>query len=316
MVRLFAFLAVLLAGASAARASSTQPFEAGGNWTGQAHFTDEGQFSFCAVTADYVNGVQLGFVMTPDFQFGISLYSASWSMRTESKFDVSMSVDRRWSRRFEAEAIDPTALIIWIGDEPAGFEALRRGYVLSIATASASYDLNLTGSSNAFARTSECVLAHSGGSSNRLASAADQVAGFLLAAGVESATMMTAEESREIWGVDHVAWRVGQGWGAIFTDPLNGQTPEAFVSGVMSTLGSDCKGAFASGSKPAPAGSMRRFFSACRGETYTLHTLGVSVFFEDGEVLTIVHIADDAGYPAIADADERVSAGLIRWGAP
>ena len=127
--------------------------------------------------------------------------------------------------------------------------------------------------------------------------------------------MMTPEEARGIWGEDHVGWHVGEGYGAIFNDPLNGQTPEAFVSGVIATLGSDCKDEFASGYKPAPASSLRRFFSACRTSGYTLNTLGVSMFFDDGDVMTIIHISDDRSLPAISQADDRVVDGLIKWGA-
>ena len=120
MRRAFAFIAVLLAW-GAAGATTTTTFEAGGNWTGEAHFDQQsGAFAFCAVTADYENDVQLGFVMGPDFAFAVSLYSASWGLQQGSKFEVNLTVDRRWSRTLEAEAIDTTAVVVWIGNDPTG----------------------------------------------------------------------------------------------------------------------------------------------------------------------------------------------------
>jgi hypothetical protein len=319
MGRVLTFLVFMLAAGSAA-AVATKPFDAGGNWYGEAHFDDEdGQFVFCAITADYRSGIRLGLIMDPGFQLGVSLQNSSWNMQAGSQFDIDLSVDRRWSRRFQASAIDAVSMLVFIGNDPVGVEALRRGYGLTIQSGGETYSFDLKGSNHALAQASRCVLEHSGGSGPLTAgagrTAADQVAGLLLASGVENAVMMTPEQARDSWGEGTVGWKIEEGIGGMFTDKTNGRSPDAFMDYLIAYTGQSCQGEWTSSSKPAPVGSMRRFVSVCRKDGITVHVLGITVFFDDGDALSVIHFSDDTSLPAVSAADERLVKGLIAWGA-
>lgn len=323
MLRALALLAVLTA-AGSAWATTTKPFEAGGNWYGEAHFDEsDGQFVFCAITADYQSGIRLGMFMAPDFQLGVSLQNSSWNMQTGSTFDVDLSVDRRWSRRIQAKVVDAVTVFVFIGDDPVGVESLRRGYRLTIQSGDQTYGFDLVGSNRALAQTSRCVLAHAGGGANPFTAgtegkgqtAADQVAGLLLASGVENAVMMTPEQARDAWGEGHVGWYIQNGVGGMFTDKTNGRSPEEFMNDLIAQTGSSCAGAFSTSFKPAPVTGMRRFFSTCRRDDAVAHVFGIILFFDDGDAMSVIHFADDASFAAVSAADERIVNGLVAWGA-
>ncbi|MDF2765715.1 MAG: hypothetical protein K0S81_2709 [Rhodospirillales bacterium] len=323
MLRVLAALAILLTAGSAS-ATTTKPFETGGNWYGEAHFDEsDGHFVFCAITADYQSGIRLGMFMAPDFQLGVSMQNPSWNMQTGSTFDVDLNVDRRWSRRIQAKVVDPATVFVFIGDDPVGVEALRRGYGLTVQSGDQTYGFDLVGSNRALAQASRCVLAHAGGGANPFTAgtegssqtAADQVAGLLLASGVENAVMMTPEQARDTWGEGHVGWYIQNGVGAMFTDETNGRSPDAFMNDFIAKTGSSCGGEYSSSFKPAPVPGMRRFFSTCRRGEVVAHVFGIIVFFDDGDAMSVIHFSDDASLAAVSAADERIVNGLVAWGA-
>jgi hypothetical protein len=316
LLRILVLLAALLAAGSAA-ATATKPFQAGGNWYGEAHFNEtDGSFVFCVITADYQSGIRLGMVMAPDFKLGVTLQDQSWNMQAGSTVPVGLNVDRRWSRRIDGDVVDSSTLFLFIGDDPVGVEALRRGYRLTVQSGGEIYEFDLAGSNHALAQTSRCVLAHSkGGSGGSGQTAADQVAGLLLASGVENAVMMTPEQARDAWGSGQVGWYIESGIGGMFTDKTNGRAPDDFMNDFIARTGSGCAGEFTTALKPAPVRSMRRFFSTCRKDGIVAHVFGIVVFFDDGDAMSVLHFADDASFAAVSTADERIVNGLVAWGA-
>jgi hypothetical protein len=243
-------------------------------------------------------------------------------MQAGSTFDVELSVDRRWSRRIQAQVVDPMSVFAFIGDDPVGVEALRRGYGLTFQTGDQTYSFDLVGSNHALAQASRCVLAHAGGGANPFAggaggeaTAADQVAGFLLASGVENAVMMTPEQALEKWGSGQVGWFVGNGIGGMFTDKVSGRSPDAFMNDFIAKTGSACAGEYSSAFKPAPVPGMRRFSGACSQDGIIVHVFGITVFFDDGDAMSVIHFSDDASLAAVSAADERIVNGLVAWGA-
>jgi hypothetical protein len=71
MIRI-AWLTSLLLVAVMAFGSPARAFKAGG-WEGQANNDDNGKFRDCTMTAEYKNGITLVFLISRDFEWGLSI---------------------------------------------------------------------------------------------------------------------------------------------------------------------------------------------------------------------------------------------------
>ena len=67
-----------------------------GNWRGAAYTNDEnGEFSHCAVNANYISGQTLLFSVNSNATVSVGLANPDWHLRDGERFAVRLEVDRR-----------------------------------------------------------------------------------------------------------------------------------------------------------------------------------------------------------------------------
>lgn len=163
------FLIMLLAAVGAAGLAACWPsqpgwaaeeaFDAGEYWGGYASYDPEGgEFSFCAIHADYRNGISVHIAMSSSFELMLLLGNSGWRLTPGSEFPLTLSVDERWSRDVVASATDETGVIVSLGDDWEAYDALRRGRDLIVEARRQTFAFGLKGSAAALTEAARCVM--------------------------------------------------------------------------------------------------------------------------------------------------------------
>jgi hypothetical protein len=154
-VLLFMPLLAALIGAEAERPAFTS-----GVWQGKANYDTDGAFRDCTMTAQAEDDVQLGFVITKDFNWGLVLADEKRNLPVGSTLAALLQVDGRDPVAAVAKVVDAHGVLIPLANSDPVIEALREGKVLRIVTQGSTLNFKLTGTRAAIAQLAACVTDH------------------------------------------------------------------------------------------------------------------------------------------------------------
>jgi len=151
-------VAPLLAVALAAAAE--KPSFTSGVWQGNANYDADGEFRDCTMTAQSGDDIQLGFVITKDFNWGLVLADEARDLPVGSTMAMILQIDQRDPIAAVAKVVDIHGLLIPLANSDPVIEALRQGKVLRIVTGGTTLSFKLTGTRDAIAQLAACVTDH------------------------------------------------------------------------------------------------------------------------------------------------------------
>jgi hypothetical protein len=151
-------LAPLLVAAIAA--AQERPGFTSGVWQGKANFDEDGRFRDCTMTAQSGDNVQLGFVITKDFNWGLVVADERRNLQVGSTVAVLLLIDERDPIATVAKVVDVHGVLIPLANSDPVIEALREGKALRIVTQGVTLSFKLTGTRDAIAKLAACVTDH------------------------------------------------------------------------------------------------------------------------------------------------------------
>ncbi|MGV1014127.1 MAG: hypothetical protein ACOYB4_04070 [Methyloceanibacter sp.] len=151
-------LAPLLVAAIAA--ATEPPGFTSGVWQGKANFDEDGRFRDCTMTAQSGDGIQLGFVISKDFNWGLVLADESRDLQVGSTLAMLLLIDERDPIAAVAKVVDVHGVLVPLANSDPVIEALRQGKVLRIVTQGVTLSFKLTGTNEAIAKLAACVTDH------------------------------------------------------------------------------------------------------------------------------------------------------------
>ena len=310
-----------------------QPFGAG-QWIGTESFDDDtGDLGHCRIEATFNSGITLAFGLLPDFTLLIVLTNPRWSLPDEVQFPLQLAVDRRWSKSVSGRGIAPNGVVAYIGDDWQTFEALRVGRELRVVAARETFEFVLKGTSFGLMEAARCVLRNSqvaskpdpfsvqsdpfgSDPSNGAAPAGSltqsEVAGFLAAAGIENATLMTDAQRQKTVPYAQHAWTLRATIGAFAEYPLEGRSLQQVLAAEIAGLSERCGGRILSGSQPPTRIgdiTLARFALTC-DFTDGSSVVNGTLVLGDASVAAIEHFGMAAFTDVIKRADDLVAAAV------
>lgn len=164
--------------ASSASAPPAFSIDTGG-WTGGAQGDSEsGQFSHCAISRQYGNGLTLALLMSPRYELNIGLLNPAWSLLPEEPAEpgsqteppaeeaeeeeesppiAQVAVDGVYEKEFPAGPVSDSILMVTTGVDDQLTDLLMRGNNLDVATDHGNYRFALTGTFNSITALRGCV---------------------------------------------------------------------------------------------------------------------------------------------------------------
>lgn len=130
-----------------------------GNWSGAAYTQEStGQFSHCAIQADYRSGDTLLFAVNRMGFVTVGVVNRAARMTIGETFPVSLTVDNRRQFHGTATAVRTDMASLDILDLDTALNALRRGYTLRVRASGYEQDFNLTGTFRALEDVVRCAV--------------------------------------------------------------------------------------------------------------------------------------------------------------
>ncbi|WP_439815777.1 S1C family serine protease [Zavarzinia sp. CC-PAN008] len=123
-------------------------------WCGGPHFRGQ-DLSSCIMSSRYEGGIELGFILDRDFNYGLFFRDPDLRLRRNA-FRVSFRVDRGDVMRADATLEDETVLID-LGSDPGLFEALRRGSSVGVDFGPLQRRYSLDGTARGLQALAACV---------------------------------------------------------------------------------------------------------------------------------------------------------------
>ncbi len=308
-----------------------------GNWEGQAGYSDDtGKFLQCTMTADYGVNDLLGFTISSEGVFLISVANAAWSLETGHSYPVRIKIDDMDFGRFTAKAISDVAATIPVNYSTAIRNAIRKGRVLSIVTARQVLRYALTDTYRALPRLEDCVLRsrlaerESGNPfaemtpSNPFSGASgtardvshisgDTVKALLAASGISDYLYLDAQQREALFPVFDHAWIVGQSVGGIVMIPNTGLNLDTLSPLLFSLMASSCDSKVSQAStneRVTPKVSVTRGLLKCTAQGQDV-LLVVQIWpRSDNSMMAIIHISSDFETREGIDADQKIFAVL------
>src|SRR5580692_3146998 len=90
--------------------------------------------AFCAASAEYQNGIKLGFVLNSQFEWGIVLIDPAWNLTYNASYPIEMAVDTRASGAATAHATGTAEVLVSLKPNVALFKDFMEGERLGIKT--------------------------------------------------------------------------------------------------------------------------------------------------------------------------------------
>ncbi len=119
-----------------------------GNWSGGGYtHTETGEFSHCAASADYENGITLVFSIDRHLSWAMGLFSEQWKMTEGDSYPVRYRIDRSGTHDGIATVVSPSQVKIPLPGDDRLFNRMRQGQLLTVEAAGQTmkFDLNKTG---------------------------------------------------------------------------------------------------------------------------------------------------------------------------
>lgn len=330
-------------------AAVDETFYAGEYWDGYATYRQGSRdLSFCAIHADYPNGISVHIALSATFELLLLLGNPSWRLTPDSEFPLRLSVDDRWSAETAGIATDSIGVIVRLGGDWDAYDALRRGEVLTVEARRQTFPFLLKGSAIALTEAARCVMDHGqatagsdpfsldggagGGASDPFSDAGgggrhigakggtvpprNSVASLLAVAGLDDVRMLGEAELEADFPYADEAWITGDVYGNLFAYANEGQSAKDTADYQLEWLSEGCHGRFASGMKADKSRSrhVNRYFASCddpRAEhAYVLY--GTVLVTADG-VLVFEHFGLPGDDGKIAAIDEQLAVTLARY---
>lgn len=253
-----------------------------GNWHGAAYTNSAtGEFSHCAMSANYVSGDTLIFTVNRDATVSVAVVSpALVGIPLGQTFPVQLFVDRRPPFYGTATILAEKMAGLTIDDFEAALTAFKKGRTLVINGAGKRGVYDLTGTFRALDATQTCAIRnfHYANRPAPPATSIDRTQMFQVASmvinelGVEDFRYLTADELNDRgWSTNIVAWEApGEGiTGLSMMAERNGSDDlRQTDAGDTQFLASTCRGDFATSSRsiPLPESDARQIRFICRSD--------------------------------------------------
>ncbi|MEN6541101.1 hypothetical protein [Parvibaculum sp.] len=281
--------ALVLFTTSEARANSIESWQDAGWYMGA--YTDDktGQFSHCAMSANYENGVTLLFAVDRQFGWRMGLNSSTWLLNAGAQYDIGYQVDRGPSGTAKAIAINPNQVTIELQPTSALFRQFQSGRLLTLLTSGQTLYFQLKGTRAALAEILQCTQRHvtqasipapntnpfapavpdtnaaTASSDAYRAEAATLAANVLSQAGVAGFQLVSETNvPPELKGVDAVWVAPGLlGTIKVYSDPKF--SVQDLQASILASDARSCQGKFASGVTPSDnsKGTAIQLFTVC-----------------------------------------------------
>ena len=127
-------------------------------WSGAAYTNDKtGQFSHCAISADYRSGITLFFAISNNYSWRVGWSHKDWHLQKDQKVRLALYIDGGDPYYVDAVAYDAHLALAELPDSAALFNLLRKGYRLSVFALGNRYEFNLDGTYAALTEVMACV---------------------------------------------------------------------------------------------------------------------------------------------------------------
>lgn len=307
-----------------------------GAWTGSAYFDEQtGEFSHCAISAEYGGGDTLVFSITSGGKIVLGVSNPQWRFREGDRYPVYLSVDRRDLGRYEAIANRENAVYIYLAYSEEMIRLLRKGRVLYLEASQETLRYKLTGTSAALPRLQDCVyrelfsnqvaqnpFSSGRGSSrsqnpfgsDRTGSAApteddaETVAMLLREARMHDYRFVPESSRPEYLSEALYVWTNGTVIGSVFAYEIGDFEIGLMTSVVLSGYEESCSGQFTYGIKTAvfdDGTRARRALAQCAERSGDI-VMSFLIYEMDEIAIVIVHIGDEADVNAVKAADDSL----------
>ena len=128
------------------------------NWNGGAYTGDDGRFTHCSVSAQYVHGNTLVFAINADATVDVGVLAPTETFSEGQEFPVALFVDRRQPFFGNAFALDPRFALLRINELERALDSFRRGRTLVVQSEYGEVPFDLTGTSRALADAFNCAV--------------------------------------------------------------------------------------------------------------------------------------------------------------
>ena len=271
----------------AAPAATMRNFRVG-DWLAGAYSNDSTrEFSHCAASGVYGNGISVLFSINRDFHWSMGFANPGWKLRSGEVFDIAFTVDDMQPIMAKGHVIKNLLVEVHLDESSELFARFRRGRVLRVAGANQVFTFNLTGTSQLLPALLACAANRgaatqtaanpfetraaksspsNGGSPDRARETAEATAlaaNLLSAAGMTGFTLLGPSDYPEFKG--DARWVQGDVLGTI--NVILNVPPGEFKNIPAYLIGDGakaCKGTFFSGALPEEAADIGRVFTTCQ----------------------------------------------------
>ncbi len=308
-----------------------------GLWHGSAYFHEKtGEFTHCAVSAEYTTDDTLVLGITQAGSIVIGISNPRWRLKEGERYPVRLRVDRRDLGQYEAEARLDFGVYIYLPYTEDLIRLLRRGRILYFEARRETLSYKLTGTSAALPRLQECAYrelfssrtarnpfssGNEGTDSRNPFAGSDESLGSD-ENGIEKSVVRMLREAGldgyrfvpEAYRPDYLSdaiyvWTNGTVTGATFADERGELGLGLASSLLLAGYENSCAGDFTYGARTESlfdGSEMRRVAARCAEDGADL--LMSFIFLQlDELVVTVFHVADESAGAAVRDADEGMS---------
>lgn len=274
-----------------------------GNWSGAAYTFEDGTFSHCVVSADYVHGNTLLFSVNADATVNVGVVSPTETFVPDQEFPVALYVDRRAPFYGNAVALDTTFAVLTIDDLDRALDSFRAGQTLVVQSQFGEVPFDLTGTSRALAMVFDCAVENLNYRAPTATAADDRVdpavlmqvaTGNITALGVTDFAFLSEAEMAELFpnsdpSSQKLFWRspaLGLLSGVVVAERGGAMDLKVGDASDLANLASLCGGDFVTGVRQVPEAGvdMREIRAACTaGASSSEHYL--TKFFVDDSIV-------------------------------
>jgi hypothetical protein len=118
------------------------------------------EFSHCAMSASYKNGILLIFSIDRSKNWFMGLANDNWRLTEGERYDFDIQLDGAQGKRWFGDAVNPKMLLVPLADSAALFELFSAANILTVNAANGTYRFSLSNSRIALQAVAECTARH------------------------------------------------------------------------------------------------------------------------------------------------------------
>lgn len=312
-------------------------------WAGGAQGNNEtGEFSHCAISRPYSNGLTLALLMSPRYELNIGLLNPNWNLLPDEEDEAEaaeaeaepepeeededeeppvaeVNVDGAFVKPFPVRAVSDTVLMVTTGVDDQLVDLLMKGNNLDVATDYGNYRFALTGTFNSITALRGCI-----DTARRLAAEARATAGqarpsaltgeglvsILRNSGLENAAVAPQDAASSPLALSY-AWSLGALTGGVHQSPRTNRAVEIdkFTELYIDQFESTCTGEF---SRSEGESEVIRDLYAVKsasmqcGDDASGHYVSLFVALDDNHYTAFFHQSSVADRNLADDATNRI----------